>query len=106
MHHRQGRNFQSGKVVHQLGQLACIVQVGVVVQVRRLLHPGKIGTGTEMPATAADQQEAQACIALHLIQRQDQLADHLRVEGVVLVRAIQPQRGETAWVVKQFYGRE
>ncbi len=55
LHHRQGRNFQSGKGVHQLGQLACIVQVGVVVQVRRLLHPGKIRPGTEMPATAADQ---------------------------------------------------
>ncbi|MNC59040.1 hypothetical protein D3C75_1088180 [compost metagenome] len=83
--HGQGRHLELGQVVHQFGQLAGIVEVGAVIQRRRLLHPGQVGTGAEVPATAAQQDEAQAGVGAELVDGQNQLADHLRVEGVVLV---------------------
>ena len=106
LHHRQGRDFQFGQVVHQLGQVARVIQVGVVVEFGRLLHPGQIGPGAEMLAASAQQQKAQRAIALNLIKRDDQFLDHLGVKGVVLLLATQPQGGETPRVGVQFKGVE
>jgi phage shock protein A len=57
-----------------------------------------------MSAAPAQQQKAQARVTLHGIDGQDQLANHLRIERVVLFRAVQPERGEAAWVMQQFEG--
>lgn len=85
MHHGQGRGLEAMQGVHQLAQFVGIIQVGVEVQLRRLLHPGQVGTGAEVPATAAQQHKAQAGVFGQLVDGHDQLADHLRIEGVVLV---------------------
>ena len=55
LHHGQGRDLQLIKVVHQLGQLARVGEVGVVVQLRRVLHPGQVRAGGEVLAAAAQQ---------------------------------------------------
>ncbi|MNY57111.1 hypothetical protein D3C86_1932670 [compost metagenome] len=59
-----------------------------------------------MLATSTQQEEAQALVGLHLIEGEDQLADHLGVEGVVLVGAVEPEGGETAGVCFQLDGAE
>src|SRR5690606_30414004 len=106
LNHGQGGDLQTVEVVHQLGQLAGVIQVGVVVQPGAGLHPGQVGTGGEVPAAAAQQQEAQALVGADQVDGEDQLADHLGVEGVVLVRAVQPQGGEAARVFLDLYGGE
>src|SRR5690606_11131703 len=81
-------------------------EVGLVVEAGGLLHPGQVGTGGEVFAASAQQQEAQRTIRRHRVEGEDQLADHLGVEGVVLLGAVQPQGGETARVLFQLYGGE
>lgn len=90
LNHGQGRDLQGVEVVHQLGQLAGIIQVGVVIELGRSLHPGQVGTGGEVPAAPAQQQEAQGLVGGDRVDGEDQLADHLGVEGVVLLRTVQP----------------
>ena len=106
MHNGQGGHFQLGQVVHQLGQVAGVVEVGVVVELGRLLHPGQIGPGAEMLAAPAQHQKAQGRVGLYGFQSQDQLADHLGIEGVVLLLAAQPQGGKAPGVGVQFEGVE
>ncbi|MNR08381.1 hypothetical protein D3C85_1245330 [compost metagenome] len=90
------------QVVHQFGQFPGVVQVGLVVEFGRLLHPGQIGAGAEVAPAPAQQQKAQVGVGGHLVQCQDQFADHLRIEGVVLVFATEPEGGEAARVLEQF----
>ncbi|MNG17039.1 hypothetical protein D3C84_1009970 [compost metagenome] len=106
MHHGQRRNFQLGQVVHQLRQFPGVVQIGVVIEFGRLLHPRQVGAGTEMLATSAHQQKAQAGVGRDLVQREDQLTDHLGVERVVLFFPAEPQSRETTRVGLQFEGVE
>src|SRR5690606_36162260 len=82
----QRRYFQVVELVHQLAKLMSVAHVGVVIEASGTLHPRQISTRREMLAAAAHQQEAQRFIALHFIERLDQFADHLGVEGVVLFR--------------------
>jgi len=71
LHDGQGRHFQLGQVVHQFGQMAGVVEIGVVVEFGRLLHPGQIGTGTEMLAAPAQYQKTHGWICLHGLQSKD-----------------------------------
>ena len=48
LHHGQRRDFQFGEVVHQLRQFPGVIQVGVVIELGRLLHPGQISAGADL----------------------------------------------------------
>ena len=106
LHHCQRRQLEVVEAVHQFGQLASVGEVGIEIQLRRLLHPGQIRPGRKMLAAAAQQQEAQALVRLYRVDCLYQLADHFGVEGVVLFRSVEPQGGEAARVFVQFDGLE
>ncbi|MNR30381.1 hypothetical protein D3C85_1478340 [compost metagenome] len=94
------------EVVHQLGQLAGVVEVGVVVELGGFLHPGQVRAGGEVPAAAAHDEEAHVGGGLDGVQGEDQLADHPGVEGVVLLRAIEPEGGDAVVGDVQLQGGE
>src|SRR5690554_1063942 len=104
--HGRGRHRQLVQPIHQLAQRLGVPQVGGIIQLGGLAHPLDVRPGAEMPAPAAQYQQPQSVIAVQLLQRLQQLVDHLRVEGVVAGRAVQPQGGMALWVVFELYGVE
>src|SRR5690606_37944670 len=77
--------------------------IGLVVERGTLLHPGQISAGGKVPAAAAQYQQAHLVVAADLGQRPVQFGDHLGIEGIVLVRQVEPQRGNPTGVLLQFY---
>src|SRR5690606_40768737 len=65
-----------------------------------------VGAGGEMLAASAQQQKTQLGVGIQGFQGGGQLADHLRVEGVVLLGAVQPQGGKAARVAFELDGLE
>ncbi|MNE27657.1 hypothetical protein D3C80_1210750 [compost metagenome] len=104
--HGQGRLRQVVETVHQLAQFVSVIEVGGVVELGRLLHPGQVGAGAEVLAAPAQDQQADRRVGLHRGQRGVQLADHLGVEGVVLVGTVQPQGGDAVRIAFELYGGE
>src|SRR5690554_3675410 len=82
------------------------MQITGVIQLGGLAHPLQIRSGTEVPAPASQDEKAQPLILLQMIEGGEQLINHLGVEGVVLVHAIQPERGVAAGVMFQLDGVE
>ncbi|MCY1188416.1 hypothetical protein D9M73_295230 [compost metagenome] len=71
-----------------------------------MLHPGQVGARAEVFAAATHQQETQVGIARYLVQGEDQFADHLGIERVVLFFTAEPQGGKATGVGQQFEGVE
>lgn len=104
--HRQGRLGQVVEMGHEFGDALGVGQVALVVEVHRLLHPGQVGTAAEVPATAAQHQQADLRVAADAIDGLQQFADHDGIEGVVLFRPVQPQGGYAARVDLKLDGLE
>ena len=94
------------EAVHQLAQFVGIAEVGGVVKLGGLAHPGQVGAGREVLAAPAQDKEADLRVGLHLGQCGVQLADHLGVEGIVLVGTVQPQGGDAVRILMEFDGLE
>ncbi|CRR13936.1 hypothetical protein PAERUG_P54_1_London_24_VIM_2_04_13_02146 [Pseudomonas aeruginosa] len=73
---------------HEFGDALGVGQVALVVEVHRLLHPGQVGTAAEVPATAAQHQQADLRVAADAIDGLQQFVDHDGIEGVVLFRPV------------------
>ncbi|SST12214.1 Uncharacterised protein [Acinetobacter baumannii] len=91
---------------HEFGDALGVGQVALVVEVHRLLHPGQVGTAAEVPATAAQHQQADLRVAADAIDGLQQFVDHDGIEGVVLFRPVQPQGGYAARVDLKLDGLE